>query len=54
MTYKNGPYIQAACFCEMAIQEASGVFSLIRIVDTIVRTTQGHNPPTTNVRQTYG
>jgi hypothetical protein len=45
MTYKNGPYVQAACFCETALQEPSGVFSLIRVIDTLIRTDQGPNPP---------
>lgn len=31
----SGPYLQAAFFCERLLEEADGVYSAIRIVDTI-------------------
>lgn len=45
MAYKDGPFIQAACFCEMVLTEGDGVGSLIRVVDTITHTERGPNPP---------
>ena len=33
--HEAGPYLQSAFFCERLLQEADGVFSAIRIVDTI-------------------
>ncbi len=37
MSFEGGPYIQAACFCDLVIQESSGVLSLIRVIDTLTR-----------------
>ena len=45
MSFVDGPYIQAAVFCNDVIQEKSGPLSLIRIVDTVIHTAQGPNPP---------
>ena len=45
MAFDDGPYVQTACFCENVIQDTSGAFSLIRIVDTITQTATGPNPP---------
>lgn len=36
----QGPYVQAAAFCERVLREVDGVLSLIRIVDTVM-----HSPP---------
>lgn len=33
--FANGPYLQAAFFCERLLEEADGVLSAIRIVDTV-------------------
>jgi hypothetical protein len=33
--FANGPYLQAAFFCERLLEESDGVLSAIRIVDTI-------------------
>lgn len=41
----SGPFVQVACFCEKVIQDTTGVFSLIRIIDTIEHSTSGPNPP---------
>jgi len=41
----GGPWIQAACFCDMAIQDTSGAFSLIRLIDTIVHGIREPKPP---------
>ena len=35
-----GPYVQVATLCETALQEASGVLSIIRSIDRIVVTAQ--------------
>lgn len=40
-----GPYVQAACFCDMVIQDKGDVLSLIRVVDVIHHTERGPNPP---------
>jgi hypothetical protein len=45
MAYVGGPHIQAACFCEMVIEDKTGVMSLIRIIDTLTHTETGPNPP---------
>ena len=39
---EGGPYLQAAFFCERLLEEADGVLSAIRIVDTV--TLQGGSP----------
>jgi hypothetical protein len=33
--FANGPYLQAAFFCERLLEESDGVLSAIRIVDTV-------------------
>src|SRR3972149_3620183 len=45
MSVKEGPFIQAACFCEMVIEDTTGVLSLIRIIDTLTHTAMGQEPP---------
>ncbi len=45
MPVAAGPYVQAACFCEMAIKDDTGVLSLIRIIDVITHAERGPNPP---------
>jgi len=35
MTFENGPYLQAAVFCQDVIEDRSGVLSLIRLIDTL-------------------
>jgi len=44
-TYTDGPYIQAACFCDTVLRDDTGAFSLIRIIDTYNTTAQGPEPP---------
>lgn len=43
--FATGPYVNVAVFCEKALQEADGVLSLIRIVDTINVQTVGPDAP---------
>jgi hypothetical protein len=43
--FLEGPYIQAACFCQMAFPDNAGSLSLIRLIDTVNITGQGPNPP---------
>ena len=43
--YGDGPFIQAACFCETVIEDKSGVLSLIRLIDTLIHTQAGEAPP---------
>jgi hypothetical protein len=38
MTFEQGPFIQTAALCEQVIEDKTGVFSLIRIIDTITHT----------------
>ena len=45
MAFEDGPYIQAACFCDMIIEDKTGVISLIRVIDTLTHTAAGPNPP---------
>lgn len=45
MPSEEGPYVQVACFCETVLQEANGVISLIRIVDTVELESRDPNPP---------
>lgn len=44
-TSRDGPFIQAACFCETVIEDKSGVLSLIRIIDTLTHSEAGPTPP---------
>lgn len=44
---EGGPYLTAAVACERVIEEKDGVKSLIRIVDRVVRTAAGPDPPAT-------
>jgi hypothetical protein len=43
--FENGPYIEAALLCEKVLHEASGVNSIISIVDRVMRQATGPNPP---------
>jgi hypothetical protein len=45
MALEDGPYLQAACFCEMVIQDKDGTLSLIKIVDRVNYTAMGVAPP---------
>jgi len=49
----SGVYVQAACFCEMAIKDDSGALSLIRIIDVITHTQRGPHPPQTMPAVTF-
>jgi len=37
ISWKGGPYVQVAAFCEQVLQERDGVHSLIRIIDTVTQ-----------------
>ncbi len=45
MSFDEGPYIQAACFCDQVIEAKDGSLSLIRIIDTLWHQEAGPNPP---------
>ncbi len=45
MVNETGPYLVVAALCEKVLQEASGVLSLIRIVDRMTISTQGVGAP---------
>jgi len=51
--FANGPYLQAAFFCERLLEEVDGVLSAIRMVDTIifpeVETSTGVQEPVVNL-----
>jgi hypothetical protein len=47
MGFESGPFVQAACFCEMVIEDKTGVLSLIRIIDTLNHAEAGSTPPKT-------
>ena len=41
----KGPYLAAALLCEKVLQEKDGILSAIRIIDRIIATAQGSQPP---------
>lgn len=43
--YPDGPYLQAACFCDRVIEDKEGVLSAIRIVDRIIHRAHGQGMP---------
>jgi hypothetical protein len=43
----TGPHIQAALLCERVITEGDGVLSFIRVVDRLISTATGPEPPET-------
>ena len=45
MASDRGPYIATAVFCETLLTEASGVLTLVRIVDRMTSTAVGPNAP---------
>ncbi len=45
MPFKEGPYIQVACFCENVIKDDTGALSIIRIIDTLTSQAKGPEPP---------
>ena len=45
MPFEGGPYVQAACVCDMVLQDDTGTASLIRIIDTITHGEAGPNAP---------
>lgn len=45
MSFRTGPFIKVACFCDHAIEGKDGVFSLVRVVDVINHYAQGASVP---------
>ena len=45
MPADTGPYIQAALFCDMAIEGKDGTWSLIRVIDTVTHSMTGPDAP---------
>lgn len=45
MSFKEGPYVQAACLCEGVLEDKTGCLTLIRIIDTLTHTQASPNPP---------
>lgn len=45
MPFERGPYVQAACFCDMVLRSEGGVLSLIRVIDRLTHTETGPAPP---------
>lgn len=45
MSFEHGPYVQAACFCDMVLEDKTGVLSLIRIIDTLTHREYASDPP---------
>lgn len=43
--FELGPYLLAALICERVLEEKDGVLSAIRIVDRVVRSAYGPEPP---------
>lgn len=44
--FEQGPYLQAALFCDQVIVGNDNVLSLIRIIDTLTHTERGPTAPT--------
>jgi hypothetical protein len=42
---ERGPYLNTAVFCETAIEGRDGTLSIIKIVDTVIQTAAGPDPP---------
>jgi len=53
MSFDQGPYIQAAGFCETVVEDKLGALSLIRMIDTINHQASGPNPPENMPQFTY-
>ncbi len=45
MAFENGPYLQAAVFCQDVIEDKSGALSLIRLIDTLTHAPEMTDPP---------
>lgn len=45
MAFEDGPYVQAACFCEYVVEDKRGVFSLMGLIDRLEQTQEGPQPP---------
>jgi hypothetical protein len=45
MSFEDGPYVTIACFCDLVLEDKSGVLSLIRIIDTLTHTEAAPEPP---------
>lgn len=45
MAFEDGPFIQAACFCNMVIEDKTSTLSLFRIIDNFTRTITDPSPP---------
>jgi len=45
MPFEEGPYVQAAAFCDQVIEDKTGTLSLIRIIDTLTHQQVGPEPP---------
>jgi hypothetical protein len=45
MAFERGPYLTAAMFCERVLHERDGVLTAIRIIDRIMQTATGPEPP---------
>ena len=45
MPFVGGPYVQAACFCDMVIRDNTNALSLIRVIDTLTHVESGPSPP---------
>ena len=45
MSFEEGPYVQAAAFCDQVVEDKTGALSLIRIVDVLTHTEAGADPP---------
>jgi len=45
MAFEDGPFVQAACFCDMALRDETRTLSLIRIIDTLTQTARGPSVP---------
>lgn len=43
--FDTGPFVNAALFCEQAIEDKGGVLTLVRVVDQITVSVSGENAP---------
>jgi hypothetical protein len=45
MPFEGGPFLQAACLCNMVIEDKTNTLSLIRIIDNVTHVERGPSPP---------
>ena len=45
LPFEDGPFLSVACICEKVLVEQDGVKSVIRVIDRLIHTVAGPQPP---------